>query len=76
MLTVLRATADKIADKGASDDDPIESEREIKPPDFCLDNVKNESLTGEKSFTYKCLRDGTVNMSKTIAVYKALTNFV
>jgi PAX-interacting protein 1 len=80
-------SADKSADKGASDDDPMESEsdRELKPPDFCLDNVKNvdgmikklTSLTGEKSFTYKCLRDGTVKiMSKTIAVYKALTNFV
>ena len=63
----------------------IESESEFKPPEFCLDGVGNvegmikkfTALTGENSFSYKCLRDGTVKIqSQSITVYKTLTRFI
>lgn len=66
---------------------PIDTDNEpvIRPPDFYVDGVENiegmikkfTQLTGENSFTYKCLHGGSVKIvSKTIAVYRSLTHFL
>lgn len=62
-----------------------EKEYEHKPPEFCLDGVDNiegmikqfTGLTGGSSFSYKCLKDGTVKVqAKDIKTYKSLTHFL
>lgn len=61
------------------------SEREIKPPEFCLDNVDNvegmvkrfSAIAGENTFTYKCLKDNTMKIqAKSISAYNALKKFI
>lgn len=58
---------------------------EPKPPPFYLEGVgevegmikKFTGLTGEKSFVYKCLSDGSVRVNaSTIAAYRNLTKFL